>query len=190
MKAIFKNQNVYVIVNVEDDVFNNNDIVLSNIVYPCPQDSFSEIILYGGRIIVYGYRDRSNFSFSVDGISLKRFSTARGKYYIDGDYCWEITDIAAFLNQVENLGIDTFIENYRNQLQAMKEELKTESEKLEQELSARFDEDKSSILDSIRATIRELGCIIFLCLIHMNAGLENHLYTEACDAVVGMFGAY
>ena len=184
MKGIFKHENVYVLIkkDIRDDV-NTEDI--NALVFSSDFEfEKSDVYLYGGRVhlkkSVY-----KNINLQIDGIKIKKIELHQGDYNSSDE--WELETMVAFLNQMENLGIDTFIDNYREQLKNIKKDIESMAEKLEQELSIKYDQFKDNNLFSYRSFIKELSCIIFLFFINMNAGLENHFYTDAYDTIIDMY---
>lgn len=183
MDAIFKNENVYV-VSPLDYVRNDIDIdEIQELVYD--SEKKSSVNLYGGRVGLdnggWGY-----IEMSVDGLLIKEISfSSNGVCNMDSKM--DLRRAVAYLNQIENLSVDAFLENYKAQLQALKEEIEASAVKLEQELSVQQDEEKSSLLKNLRSSIRSISCLIFMLLINLNAGLENHDYTEAYETILNLY---
>lgn len=187
MNAIFKRENVYVVVidkDIRDDVFATD---LGGLIWDYDQMDYNGE-LYGGRVsLKYIQGHHLDCMISIDGITLKnfvRYSNSKGIYEDD---VFSLNQIAAFLNQIENLGVDTFLENYKLHLQELKSELEGQADSLQQELALNYNDDKAKVLDSIKKVILSLACIIFSLLINMNAGLENHHYTEAYDNIINLY---
>lgn len=184
MKGIFKHENVYVLVNkdIRDDI-NTEDI--NALVFSSNSEyEKNDVYLYGGRVHLKK-TDSKNINLQIDGNIIKKIVLDHGDYSSSDE--WNLETMVAFLNQMENLGIDTFIDNYREQLKNIKKDIESIAEKLEQELSIKYDQYKDNNLFSYRRFIKELSCIIFLFFINMNAGLENHFYTDAYDTIVNMY---
>ena len=183
MNAIIKNENVYVVVRSKDAV--NCESLKSSenlIVY---DDRYSpDKSLYGGRVCV-SYYSSGDTRITVDGIKIHDFSQSYSEINTNCKFSFE--QIAAFLNQIENLGIDSFLENYKKQLQELKKEFEVMAENLQQELSVNQDNDKIKLLKSLKKTLLVMTCLIFSLLINMNAGLTNQHYTNAYDTVVNMY---
>jgi hypothetical protein len=95
--------------------------------------------------------------------------------------------ITAYLNQIENLGVDSFLENYKLQLQEIKKEFESMKDELQSELAVNYDENKASTLDSLKEMILSITCIIFSLLVNMNAGLNNHHYINAYNEIINMY---
>lgn len=177
MNAIFKKENVYVLVRNID--YGKREQIFSDPSFVVADESKCECNLYGGRVYIYGYGS----CIDIDGISIK---------YFNGSDCsstdsLSIDIICAYLNQIENLGVDTFLENYKKSLMVLKQELITMSEKYEQELAASEDDNKKKILEKIRAKIRNIVCLIFVLSINLNAGLDNHQYIDAYEEVASTY---
>jgi hypothetical protein len=186
MNAIFKRENVYVVIakDIRDDVSAND---LEGLIWDYDQMDYNGE-LYGGRVsLAYIPGKRLECKISIDGITLQtfeRYSNSEGMY--ENDF-FSINQIAAFLNQIENLGVDTFLENYKLHLQELKKELEELAEKIQQEITTNNDDKQLSALKNIRKIITGLTCMIFVLLINMNAGLENHHYTEAYDTIINQY---
>jgi hypothetical protein len=183
MEAIFKYGNIYVTAPKKEmrsdiDAAEVQELLVWS-------NSHNNVNLYGGRVLLdvcYG----GGLTMAVDGIEIEEIS-----FNSDGEckttHCMNTNKTAAYLNQIENLGVDTFIENYRTQLQALKTEIEGSAIKLEQELCAQHDEEKSTILKNLRASILHLSCMIFMLLINLNAGLDNHFYSEAYENITNLY---
>jgi hypothetical protein len=187
MEAIFKIENVYVVVrnnNLREGVNlseSNNLIVLRD------RNTVAKH-LYGGRVVVECYRD-GDCKLDIDGVTIQQLMTSEsnGFCHLYLDLYHSLEQVAAFLNQIENLGVDSFLENYKLRLQELKNEVELKAEKLEQELAIEDNSDKSRVLTEFRKFIVTLTCIIFSLLVNMNAGLENHQYTEAYDQIINLY---
>jgi len=183
MNAIFKKENVFIVIKDKDlrDGINGNEI--DSLIYD--YDYKDDVCLFGGRVHLR-YGSKNEFvKLKVDGISIQEV------YYKDSVFSVgkeiDLCKTAAFLNQMENLGVDSFLENYKKQLLEFKKELEIEVEKTEQEQSVQFDEDRSTFLTSLKKFINELTCIIFCLLINMNAGLDNQFYTDAYNEIINLY---
>ena len=192
MDAIFKNGNVYVAVMKKDarkeiDFSDSMDLIL------CKNKGITKYSLYGGRVSLELHKENnSTYIYShfcnieIDGIELKRL-VAYDSGRINSLSYFSLEQAAAYLNQIENLGVDSFLENYKLQLQGLKSELEGQADGLQQELALNYNDDKARVLDSIKKVILSLTCIIFSLLVNMNAGLENHHYTEAYDNIISLY---
>lgn len=171
-KIILLKNGVYTLHCLEDEEFEelckDKSFVVSTI---------SEIgiyFLYGGRVKIdkneccVGNRWRSTFQLFIDGFSITEQETS------------EILDkITAYLNQIEQLGVDTFLANYKAAIIAEKEELSAMCDKLAAELQLRENEEKEKTLSRLRSKIENLIGLLFLLTINMNAGLDNQAYIDA-----------
>ena len=183
MNAIFKYDNVYVIAPSKDIRQDVNVEDIQELVYAFNVND--DVNLYGGRIYLR-YYDRENLIMTVDGITIKGIGFSSSGECETTSYM-SLHKATSFLNQIENLGVDTFIENYKIQLQTLKTEIEGSVIKLEQELSIQQDEDKNSVLNNLRASLRMLSCMIFMFLINLNAGLDNHCYSEAYENITNLY---
>lgn len=174
MKGIFKNENVYVYINNDED----NKAPIDDVCILT--DGKSNTFLYGGRVELWAYYDK--VELDIDGISI-------GK--VDGDvsieYRLSYSAATAYLNQIENLGVDTFLENYKHQLQQLKQEMEKFADDLQQELAVNYDEKKAQELSKYKKFILTLGCVLFALFINMNAGLENQHYISAYENIINSY---
>lgn len=193
MDAIFKNGNVYVAIMHKDareeiDFSESMDLIL------CKNEGVSKNHLYGGRLSLELERLNSYSSschshlcnIVIDGINVKKY-VVHDSGQVDSLSYFSLEQAAAYLNQIENLGVDSFLENYKLHLQELKSELEGQADNLQQELALNYNDDKAKVLDSIKKVILSLVCIIFSLLVNMNAGLENHHYTEAYDNIISLY---
>jgi hypothetical protein len=183
MKGIFKNENVYVYIDTDNEPTSQIDEEKAFIVGEGKESN----ILYGGRIAVnylyeYGRINYNKLSLKIDGIEIR-------KLYSNATFYESSTpsEIVAYLNQIENLGIDSFLENYKQQLQQMKIEFEAFADGLQQELAINYDEKKAEELSKYKKFILTLGCVIFALLINMNAGLQNQDYINAYDNIINTY---
>ena len=192
MKAILKKDNVYILVrdknpragitldNLENLILCNN-LNLKSI-------SIIKNNIYGGRVYleIPAYRNGSDMLYdycylTIDGIEIMRFELYSSTNKLSFEH------ITAYLNQIENLGVDSFLENYKLQLQEIKKEFESMKDELQSELAVNYDENKASTLDYIKKMILSITCIIFSLLINMNAGLNNHHYINAYNEIINMY---
>ena len=187
MDGIFKKDNVYVYVDNKEERDGVQGEDMDALVYSPDSDYVrSHVYLYGGRLYLEHSYSTSVLCLKVDGIPIYELCYEENYEYTLDDR-FKIDKIVAFLNQIENLGIDTFLENYKNQLQQFKAEMEEKVEKMQQEQSIQFDENKKTYIDSIRQLIANLTCMIFCLLINMNAGLDNQTYTDAYNEIVNLY---
>lgn len=179
MDAIFKVNNVYVTVKNNEvregvEVTNLEDLIIST-------KEKTSASLYGGRIILFKYNDM--FCIKIDGIKIRDLSL-----YKDGDVdvkvSFDLERIAAYLNQIENLGIETFLENYKKQLENLKEKLEGISTELQQNLEDEKDKERFS---SLHGTIIKINSFLFALYVNMNAGIEMQDYIDAYNTIINMY---
>ena len=196
MKTIFFKNGVYVYskakFNFEDDdnkVKTDDSIIVS----ASPYDSGSGLLLYGGRVEVYLYRDKCNLT--IDGVEIKGFDNKSSN-----ESCAMIcvTDdlttqkVTAYLNQIEQLGIDTFLENYKTALETFKADIMVLCEKYESLLKEEEPNSGSAntykdFLDRARACLTILTIILFSLACNMKTGLDNHVYEDAYNEVLAEY---
>jgi hypothetical protein len=182
--AIFKNENVYTFVEKLDTRSDVSDFIESeNYIVG---DDKQMVNLFGGRIILK-YVNSSCYKMKIDDIEIVtiKYSASGNGFYIENGH--SPSQIVAYLNQIENLGIDSFLDNYKMQLQNWKKEMENLVDKIEQELSIKYDDSQNKKLNRFRDFIMELSCILLALLINMNAGLDNYNYVNAYDTIINLF---
>lgn len=187
MIGIFKKDNVYVTVI---DQFTRKDIQKENMdtLIFSPENEYhkKEVLLYGGRVSLKEKNSYYDVSLSIDGIKIQYIQYSDYLGY-DLSEKLNIEKATAYLNQMENLGIDTFLENYKQQLVTFKKEMEEKLEKMEQEQSLHYDEKKVFPIQTLKKQIFELAITIFFLLINMNAGLDNQTYTDAYNEIFNLY---
>lgn len=189
MNAIFKKENVYVAIKSKDTREDIQCEEMDTLIFATHYEyEKQKVYLYGGRVYLenYGYNGL-DIKISIDGIPIREISYNNKDSFFFAQVAMTVSKATAFLNQIENLGIDSFLDNYKSQLQEFKKDLEAQAEKIEQEQSIQFNEDKSTFLVSLRRFINELSCIIFCLLINMNAGLDNQFYTDAYNEIINLY---
>ena len=181
MKAIFKHENVYVLVDTEKNLRENVDGAL---IFKFPSKNSCKQ-LYGGRVILWDCCSSSEGRIKIDGISIYRIDFC--KFSNSKDYCLEetrrlsISEIVSFLNQIENLGVDAFLENYKNQLKVLKQNI-------EEILKYQEPNDQKKYLIESLQRLRALVVVLLFSLsINMNAGLTNQHYTNAYETIINTY---
>lgn len=175
MNAILFKNGVYVLmkgidVDDEDAFFKSSDVVT---------DKKSGMFrLYGGRVTgrVYTHYYCVKAHINIDG------------FEIENEGSDERT--VAYLNQIEQLGVDTFLENYKKVVAEKKEYVSSMCDKLVSELQVEDDEDKREMLKRLRSQLEDLVGLLFLLMISMNAGLDNKTYTDAqieCENLISEY---
>ena len=173
-KIILLKNGVYTLHCLEDEEFEelckDKSFVVSTI-------SESGIyLLYGGRVKINkdeywtGNIYRPSFQFFIDGFKITEQESVNSEI---------LEKITAYLNQIEQLGVDTFLANYKAAIIAEKEELSAMCDKLAAELQLRENEEKEKTLSRLRSKIEDLIGLLFLLTINMNAGLDNQAYIDA-----------
>lgn len=145
MDGIFKKDNVYVCVtgDVRDDIDEEN---MNSLIYT-QESQYNKryVLLYGGRVSI-NYSSNSYVNFIIDGIIIQEISSDTGAFEFSFVGYLSLVKATAFLNQIENLGVDTFLDNYKKRLIDFKTELEEKVEKMEQEQSVNYSEKKKHIL--------------------------------------------
>lgn len=172
MKAIFKHENVYVLVDTGKNLRENVDG--AQIIEPD-----EKCIMYGGRVIVR-FSGTTGF-IDIDGmrIWLVHLCTGSSIYPFKVDR-YELSQVVAFLNQIENLGVDAFLENYKNQLVQLKQNV-------ENTLNNQMYSHSEDEVKGFRELLLWVVTCIFCLSINMNAGLTNQHYTNAYETIINTY---
>ena len=178
MEAIFLINGVYVCMDKEldsDRIEEEQTLIISN---------YGSRVLFGGRVVVDF--DGDSCHFYIDGIELLNYD----KYYPNISRYFKYGTIAAFLNQIEQLGVDTFLSNYKEAVKSFKDEVSALSCQLEADLQVDEDEGKRKMLTNLRYIMDRLIGLLFVLSIKMNAGLDNQTYISAYDECENIISQY
>lgn len=141
---------------------------------------------FGGRVVIQKVDTNGIFSLSVDGIQIQLVKVDQNEnLYLDSNL--SLSQVTAYLTQMQNLGVDTFLANYKQTVQEFKAEVQEMTSKLEQELAVNADDAKGHQLNSLRCFLSELMCILFALTVNMNAGLDNYVYVDAIESIQHLF---
>lgn len=181
---LFKKDSIYVVIpEIDDAKFEEvkND---PNLVYHSQGWSTTKekSILYGGRVIVHGGGNELCY-LQIDGIYLCRYNE-NNWHKVDSLL---LAEVCSYLNQIENLGVDTFLQNYKVQMQAMKDQLTEMSNQLVAELAMNEDKEKSQMLANIRKALLSLIWLVCTLSIHLNASIDNYQYIDAYESVISQY---
>ncbi len=194
METIFFKNGVYVC-SEEEFNFEDNDnkvkadasIILSNNKNP------NSRLLYGGRVKVSLLN--AIFHIAIDGIEVNTFGYTSSYNNQVGIYQTDhlsVQKVTAYLNQIEQLGIDTFLENYKTALETFKADIMVLCEKYESLLKEEEPNSGSAntykdFLDRARACLTILTIMIFSLACNMKTGLDNHVYEDAYNEVLAEY---
>ena len=191
MNAIIKHENVYVFVSDKNKTL-REDVNLEDSLILCKEKKVIRRFLYGGRVdlsftVSNGVCIHDNLcTIAIDGITIKSFYVdSSNKVFSNNNL--DISRAIAYLNQIENLGVDSFLENYKLQLQEIKKEFESMKDELQSELEVNYDENKASTLDSLNNLILSITIIIFYLLVNMNSRLNNQHYINAYNEIINMY---
>lgn len=180
MSAIVKKDNVYVLIESETKMnFEDNSV---SVILDSLDSEVQIAYLYGGRVEI------SKDTLYIDGISIFAGDFSYSNLTQSIDYA----QIAAYLNQIENLGIDTFLKNYKESIENFKQKLSAQADQLEQDLltpADRSETEKSNMrykLKVIKDIIYKLTFLLLNLAINMNAGLDNEVYEAAYQYVINL----
>ena len=181
---IFKCDNVYVLVRNKTLSKDVNSSVPAELVITFDNYNTKDISLYGGRVLISTSHYGHNNLMSIDGITICLFTCN-----VNPSSSTSISQetLVAYLNQIENLGIDSFLDNYKCQIQELKKECEGRIRDLEQDLALKYDDGKAMILSTFKNFVMNLAGMIIMLMINMNAGLDNHCYTTVYDNIINLY---
>ena len=184
MNAIFFKDNVYIAMFNKDVV--DFDTMQEDPAFVGSYYDYNVMAkyLYGGRVKLKFSRTDCVYLY-IDGISIQTLYRDDDSYVLDD--MLPFTTCVAFLNQIENLGVDSFLSNYKQSLEKLKKEVERQATQLSQEISVKEDAQKESLLTQMELLLHEIVCMIFLLSINMNAGLDNHVYIETSEKIINQF---
>ncbi|MBO5815393.1 MAG: hypothetical protein J6R30_04700 [Bacteroidales bacterium] len=181
---IFKFENVYILVKNKPFREDVNSSIPTELVISFDEYNTKEISLYGGRVNITTERYGDRNYIDIDGISIYSFNCNVNP---SSTSSISLETLVAYLNQIENLGIDSFLDNYKCQIQELKKECEGRIRDLEQDLTLKYDDGKAMILATFKNFVMNLACMIIMLMINMNAGLDNHCYTTAYDNIINLY---
>lgn len=182
---LFKKDGVYVVIPEIDDAKYEEVKNDPSLVYHYGGWSLTakkKSILYGGRVIVHA-GGNAECCLKIDGLNIVCYQ--KGNW--DERPFIPLDIVAAYLNQIENLGVDTFLQNYKAQMQALKDQLTEFSNQLAADLAIQEDAEKSRTLANIRKALLSLIWLVCTLSIHLNAGLDNYQYIDAYESVISQY---
>lgn len=197
MRTIFFQNGVYVyseeFFDFEDD--DNNAKTDASIIVSAKSNFTDSRLLYGGRVRVY-LESNHGSNLTIDGVDIKDFhynetsTNPCSGFYITDELT--VQKVTAYLNQIEQLGIDTFLENYKTALEAFKADIMALCEKYENLLKEEEPNSESAdtykdFLDRARACLTILTIILFSLACNMKTGLDNHVYEDAYNEVLAEY---
>jgi hypothetical protein len=151
----------------------------------------SESNLFGGRVHVYATGlNGDGVGLTIDGINIIDIKegkiTSNNVSYTYGKRSSDLSfpQVTAYLNQIEHLGVDTFLDNYKKNLEDFKAQMNEMATALENELKENEDSGKAQLLQKVKNLILNIIIILFSLSINMNAGLDNDRYEDAYEAVI------
>ena len=188
MDAIFKKEiketgDVYVAVTGKGYADEKNVTNNSQFIFDVEHNAY----LFGGRVEITGHNGKCRIS--IDGISIvlpKYYNYTYNSKIIIG-YNLSFEQCAAYLNQIENLGVDTFLDNYKKVIEEYKTDVEKQIEDLKQQMSSEDNQDKKSTLTSLQEVFYEISCLLVALHINLNINIDNHIYVEAYDSIINQF---
>lgn len=190
MEGIILHDGIYMYIE-NDNLTNDNIANADGCTLIIGRDYYTsrDVFLYGGRVGLYP-QNSSTIIFSIDGITIRDILPCSldidGISYCYGGFYTELSfpKVTAYLNQIEHLGIDTFLDNYKKNLEDFKAQMNEMATALENELKENEDSGKAQLLQKVKNLILSIIIILFSLSINMNAGLDNKQYEEAYEAII------
>lgn len=179
MEAIVKQNEVFLF--IKNDTFELADNIPDGIVIV--NSDITENQLFGGRVRLTSNGEK----ISVDGIKIRRIKYDESDGEITLSEWFPKDSVCSFLNQMEMLGVDTFLSNYKQSLLDTKSHYEELALKLETDISVSDNSDLRRRLRYIRSFLGELICTIFIIAINMNAGMDNHMYSNAFNEFINLY---
>jgi len=188
MDAIFFRDGVYVLLkNIpserEEDIKKDPQLVVI-------WDYQGETQLFGGRVDLSCNAGYANLT--IDGIDICKVNVQKnyGSYSIDRFYTTygiSVETAVSFLNDMYGLGVDTFLDNYKRSLKDLRTDVISLKEKLEAEVAVEPNKKKSSQIECYDDFLHSLVIVLFTLMIHMNAGIDNHVYIDAFNSIANIY---
>lgn len=178
MEAILKQDNVFIYAKkLKNEVKNDPSFIIKT-----SSDISSSAYLYGNRVYIECHR-YAYAELTIDGIKILTTNQAAGEL----TFRLSFQKLVAYLNQINVLGVDSFLKNYKKAMEEFKEEMSAQAEKYEASLAMKEDDALRKILMTIKNTLLQLSFLILALSIYMPAGLDNHVYTEAYEHVINLY---
>ena len=184
MRGIYYKDGVYVLIeNVykpDYSIIEHDDCVLNNNKKKRKQS------LYGGRVYLHWFNIHfEDVILYVDGISISNLSE---KLYDQNHLTLPLSSVAQHLNAIEVHGVDAFMQNYKQNVAFLYDELKEIRERTELELSTPQDETKRSEtlkkLEKIKDILQQTLSVLFTLQIFISAGLENEKVISVYQSIM------
>ncbi len=184
MNAIIKHENVYVWVKNDEELRADENLDDSLIIR---LSKSGKKVLYSGRVFVQTWSD-GDISIKIDGVTILNFmsdyNASSGTSSFEYSEYWKANSIVAFLNQIENLGVDSFLENYKNNLYELKKYIE---ERLLILLQQGEDDKTVETISNCKQILLFLVYTVINLTTHMNAGLTNQHYSNAYDTIINTY---
>ena len=177
--VILKKGNVFIYASyLKDEVKNDTSYIIDE------KSGLSSKWLYGGRVRIQYY---GGWRLTIDGITIFGIGIPDGQGQGVLGELLSVSTLVAYLNQMEALGIDSFLKNYKETMQEFKNEMSENAEKLEADLTITKDDMRISRLRGIQDILHKLSFIILALSINMFAGHDNHVYEEAYQSIINVY---
>ena len=136
MRAVlFKKENVYVVIKGQQIDYSN---LPNDLIFDYNSSDRCCTCLYGGRVILTG--KYNGWHLKIDGLELQHFWLSESNKLPYASDSLDPEMVSAYLNQMENLGVDSFLTNYKNQVQELKKVCNDEIEERHRKADADHDQ--------------------------------------------------
>ena len=142
-----------------------------------PNDS---TILFGGRVVLT-MKDNRKGELSVNGIDICEGTQDALTSDLSGE------TIAAYLDLMNSLGIDTFLEYYKKVVKEYRDEMSALEEAFEDRSADNRDIEARKGLSTIRDIRFRLSFMVFNLSILMPTGISDSQYEEAYNSIVSRY---
>ena len=174
MDAIIFKDNVYVYIRRKECKDENRKQKEEVVEFP-DISQINTYNLYGGRVEIKLRQNIDKCEIKIDGISILKLEE---NLNLEDKLSPSI--VCAYLNQLHQLGIDTFLANYKVAIENLKIETMNKLNESKTTNNKTLISDLNDILDKLTA-------ILFALWMNMNAGLDNHIYTETYNNIINLY---
>lgn len=180
--GIIKREGIYVSiyqlpVNTREVLIENEQVIVGEF---HREDDVCECHLYGGRVLV-SYEQTQEYYLQVDGIRIIDFSLYSNNCSLD------IERVTHYLNQIEQLGVDKFVENYKTVIIQRQEALMQEKSEIEKILENQESPKLLNRLEKLRDLSRDSLFILFMLMMHQPCGIGDAKYIDVFNTITTIY---
>lgn len=177
MEGIYYKDGVYII--IDHDANHENCIFHAK--------SKTLVSLYGGRVSLRKKGYHKNALITVDGIELVRFvkASTSNEHFTE---VLNLSTVVQYLNAIEANGVDAFMQNYKQCIEFLYDELTELRQRIELELTTSQDDIKRSEslikLERIKEILLQTLSALFTLKTFISAGLENEKVISVYQSIM------